>query len=184
MTRFNFNRIALLQLLTLLLLLMPVLGGGLAVWYQHQQLQSSLADLEPRFARLLGLVNHRADLQALRNQANAALTRLAYPASQDNAKAGNDAQQAIRTAFASSQLEVISIQVLPAKDEGPFNRIAINLRVEGDLAAMQAALEKLSGQTPAVLVEGVTLQTIGAARPASIQRLGGQFSLSVFQVRS
>ena len=183
MIRYNFNRTLALQLLTLLILLLPLVGGGLAVWFKHQQLQAGLNDLQPRFARLMGIVNHRADLQALGSKVNAALTRLTYPASQDMTEAGNDAQQRIRSLFADSHLDIISIQVVPAKDEGPFNRITINLRVEGDLSSIYSALDKLVSMTPSVMLDSMSLQTIGAVRPASIQRLGGQFSLSVFRVR-
>ncbi len=184
MTRFRFSRIAGIQVLILLIMLVPLAAAGVFVWTMHQQYQAGLAELDPRYARLLGLVNHRADLQALGQKVDGAITQLTYPASQDVAKAGNDAQQRIRSLFADSHLDVISIQVLPAKEEGQFNRITITLRVEGNLTGMQTALDKLTGLTPAVLLDSMALQTIGAVRPASIQRLGGQFSFSVFRVRA
>lgn len=184
MSRFQFKRLVIIQAVIVLLGIAPVVGAGVVVWMKHQQYQSELADLSPRYARLLGLVNHRADLQKLGDQVNEALSRLTYPASQDIAKAGNDAQQRIRSLLTDSHLEVASIQVLPAKEEGQFNRVTISVRVEGDLVAVQSALDKLKAMTPAVLVDSMSLQTIGAARPASIQRLAGQFSLSIFRVKS
>ena len=184
MRRFTFNRTLTLRVVTLLFLLAPLAGMGVAVWVKHQQLQASLSDLEPRYARLLGLVNKRAELESLRTTVNAALTHLTYPATQDLANAGNDAQQRVRSLFADSHLDIISVQVLPAKEEGQFNHITINLRVEGNLTAMHAALDKLPTLTPTVLLDSMALQTIGAVRPASVQRLGGQFNFSVFRVRS
>jgi general secretion pathway protein M len=184
MKRPIFNRVAALQALTVLVLLLPLAGAGLYVWTLHHRLQTHLADLEPRFARLAGLLARHADLQAMGVQANAQLARLTYPASQDVTQAGNDAQQRIRSLFADSKLDIISIQVLPPKEEGKFDRISINLRVEGELSGVQDALMKLPGQSPVVLVDSLTLQTIGAVRPASIQRLGGQFNFSVLRVRS
>ncbi len=184
MTRLRFNRIVAWQVLIVSLVLTILAGAGIFVWLRHQQYQAGLAELEPRYARLLGLLKHQTDLQALGTQVSAAMVQRSYPASQDIAKAGNDAQQRIRSLFADSRLEVISIQVLPAKEEGQFNRITITLRVEGDLSAMQTALDKLTGLTPTVLVDSMTLQTIGAVRPASVQRLGGQFSFSVFRLRA
>lgn len=184
MTRLRFNRVVAWQVLIVLLALAPLAGAGIFVWLRHQQYQASLAELEPRYARLLGLVKHRADLQTLGTQVSTAMAQRSYSASQDIAKAGNDAQQRIRSLFADNHLEVISIQVLPAKDEDQFNRITINLRVEGDLSAMQTALDKLTSLTPTVLVDSMALQTIGAVRPASVQNLGGQFTFSVFRVRA
>lgn len=184
MNRFKLNRMRALQVLTLLLLLIPPVGLGIAAWLKHQQLQTNLTNLEPRYARLLGLANHRAELQALENTVNTALNRHTYPATQDTASAGNDAQQRVRSLFADNHLDIISIQVLPAKEEGAFNRIGITLRVEGNLAAIYAALDQLPTLTPAVLLDSMALQTIGAVRPASAQQLSGQFNFSVYRVRS
>ena len=185
MSRSLFNRIAWLQALTVVALLLPLAGAGLYVWIHHQRIENHLADLEPRYARLAGLLERQAELQTLGIKANEQLTRLSYPAAQDVTQAGNDAQQRIRSLFAESKLDIISIQVLPPpKEEAKFDRIPINLRVEGDLAGIQSALSSLSRQTPMVMVDSLSLQTIGAVRPASMQRLGGQFSLSVLRVRA
>ena len=184
MRRALLNRVAWLQALTVLVLALPLVGAGLYVWTLHQRVQTQLTDLEPRYARLAGLLERQADLKTLGVQANQQLERLAYPSSQDVTQAGNEAQQRIRSLFAESKLDIISIQVLPPKEEGKFDRIPINLRVEGDLAGIQDALVKLSSHSPLVLVDSVALQTIGAVKPASIQRLGGQFSFSVLRVRS
>lgn len=183
MKRFTLNRIHIFQALTLLALLLPPIGGAYIVWSKHQNVQRLIADLEPRYARLQGLIDRSSDLQTLESKASEQLMRLTYPKTQDVAKSGNDAQQRIRSMFAESRLEIISIQVLPPKEAGKFDRISINLRVEGDLSGMQTALARLTGQSPLVVLDSLALQTIGAVRPASIQRLGGQFTFSVFRVR-
>lgn len=185
MSRLLFNRIAWLQALTVLALLLPLVAGAAYVWIHHHNLQSHLADLEPRYARLAGLLEREAELKAMGVQANQQLARLAYPAVQDVTQAGNEAQQRIRSLFSDSKLDIISIQVLPPKKEdAKFDRITVNLRVEGDLAGLQNALSKLSAVTPAVIIDSLSVQTIGAVRPASIQRLGGQVNLSVLRVHS
>ncbi len=184
MNRSAFHRIAWLQALTILVLVVPVAGAGAYVWREHRLSQQRLADLEPRYARLAGLLGKKSELEAMGAQSKEQLARLAYPTTQDVTQAGNDAQQRIRTLFADSKLDIISIQVLlPVKEESKFDRIPINLRVEGDLAGLQNALALLSGQSPLVLVDSLSLQTIGAVRPASIQRLGGQFNFFVLRVR-
>ncbi len=185
MNRSIFRRIAWLQALTILALLLPLAGAGALVWREHRFSQQRLADLAPRYARLTGLLEQKAALDAMGIQAKEQLARLTYPATQDVTQAGNDAQQRIRTLFADSKLDIISIQVLPPlKEESKFDRIPISLRVEGDLTGMQNALSLLAAQSPLVLVDNLTLQTIGAVKPASIQRLGGQFNFFVLRVRS
>lgn len=185
MSRLFFNRIIWLQTLTAIILLLPVAGAVFYAWRTHELIQQQLADLTPRYARLAGLMERQSDLTALGVQASTELTRLTYPTTQDVTQAGNDAQQRIRTLFTDSKLDIVSIQVLPPKkDESKIDRIQITLRVEGNLMGIQNALLNLSNQTPHVVVDSMTLQTIGAVRPASIQRLGGQFNFSVLRVRS
>ena len=177
------NRVAWLQALIVLALLVPLAGGGLYAYSVHQRAQIRLAESEPRIARLAGLLERQSDMKTLTAQANAQLNRQAYPATQDITQAGNDAQQRIRSLFADSKLDIVSVQVLPPKEEGKFDRISIDLRVEGDLTGLQNALSLLSAQTPSVFMGGMVIQTIGAVRPASTQRLGGQFNFSVLRVR-
>jgi len=177
------SRIAWLQALTVLLLLLPLVAAAWFVITHHASVSKHLEGLEPRYARLLGLSERQTEFQTLEQQAADQLKRLAYPASQDATQAGNDAQQRIRALFADSKLDISSIQVLPSKEAGLFDRITIDLRVEGDLTGIQNALSLLSAQSPIVVIEDVTLQTIGAVKPASTQRLSGQFIFSVFRAR-
>ena len=173
-----------MQALLLLGLLAPLAGAGYWVWAKHQWAQTQLAQLEPRHARLLGLQNNKDKLAQVDTAAKALLSRQVYPASQDAAQAGNDAQQRIRTIFSDSKLDVASIQVLPAKEQKAFDRIPVALRVEGDLVGLQNALALLEAQTPTVWVETLSVQTIGAVKPKSAQKLGAQLSLFVLRERS
>lgn len=178
------KRILWLQAATILVLLIPIVIAGIYVKGHHQRVYGLLGDLEPRYARLTGLVNYKAELEALNVKADEQLKRLTYPSSQNLTQAGNDAQQRIRGIFVDSKLNVISIQVLPPrKEDSKFDQIPISLRVEGDLMGIQNALVKLANQTPIVLVESLSIQTIGAVKPASAQRLGGQFGLLVLRAR-
>ena len=186
------SRIVWLQVLTVLALLIPMIGGGIYAFSVHQSAQNRLSEIEPRVARLAGLLQRQGDMTALAKQANAKLSQRAYPVTQDISKAGNDAQQRIKTLFSESRLDIISIQVLPlnaasradTKEDASFDRISIDLRVEGELSGIQNALSLLSAQVPLVLMDSMSIQTIGAVRPASVQRLGGQFKFSVLRVRA
>ena len=140
MRRFGFDRVLLLQLMIVVLIVAPVGGAAYYGWMKYQQFQGLLADIEPRYARLLGLLARQNDLQSLGLRVNEHLAQLAFPASLDTAKAGNEAQQRIRSLFTESRLEIISSQVMPPKQETDFDRIQINLRAEGDITALRTAL--------------------------------------------
>jgi general secretion pathway protein M len=183
MRRIAINRVVFFQSLTVLLLLGLLGFAAYTVWVKHDRVQGILTDLEPRYARLQGLLDHQAEIQAMDAKAKETLLQMAFPATQDLAKTGNDAQQRIRSLFADSRLDIISIQILPGKVEGDFDRIVIHLRIEGAMSDIQAALGRLAEQSPAVLVDNMSLQSTGGVRPASVQRIAGQFVFSVFRVR-
>ncbi len=183
MSRFSLSRVTLLQIALVMVFFAPWLGVGLFVALQHKSIESQLADMEPRYARLLGLSSRKSELIAASLSAKNQLKRAAYSAEQTLSIAGNEAQQRIRALFADSRLNVISIQVLPVKAEDGFDRIPIELKVEGDLTGIQNALALLMAQQPQVFIDDVALQTIGAVRPASIQLLGGQFLFSVLRAQ-
>ena len=184
MRRITFNRVVLFQWLTMSVLVGLALFAAYTVWVKHNRVQGILVDLEPRYARLKGLLDHQADMVAMDAKAKEQLLQLVFPVTLDLAKTGNEAQQRIRSLFTDSRLDVVSIQILPGKIEGEFDRISISLRVEGNLADIQTALGRLADQSPAILIDGMMLQTIGAARPSSVQRTAGQFAFSVFRARS
>ena len=169
--------------IALIVLMLPLL---LASWYvlqKHRWAQDRMAELEPRYARLLGMETHREELEKTATQAKALLTQYAYPASQDVSQAGNDAQQRIRSTLTAAGLEIVSSQVLAPKTEKDFDRIPLSVRAEGQLLGLQTALVGLTSQAPVILVDGYNVQTSGAVRAETPQRLGVQFNLSVLRER-
>lgn len=169
--------------IAVLLVLLPLAALGVYLLEKHDWAQQRIAELEPRHARLAGLLASRDALTAAETAARERLAEFVYPPTQDLTQAGNDAQQRVRTIFTNAGLQVVSSQVLPAKDEKQFDRIPLSVRLEGELSALQRALAALSGQTPAVLIDGLNIQTISGLRPDREPRLGSQFSLSVLRLK-
>jgi general secretion pathway protein M len=177
-------KIATLQFLTALLVLLPLIAAGVYIWHKHQWANSLLADIEPRHARLQGLGSLKPELEVALKQTQTALAKHVYSASLDATKAGNDAQQRIRKVFAESQLTIDSVQVLAAKDVENFQRIGVVLRVEGSLPNVHEALLRLGDQSPTILLDSVLIQNLGPLKPSSPQRLMGNFSFSVLRAKT
>ncbi|MFE8643458.1 type II secretion system protein GspM [Sphingomonas sp. NCPPB 2930] len=175
------DRLALLAMGVLLLV--PVLLGASYLWSRHAAAQSALEQLEPRYARLLGIEASRPQMEAADAAARASLARFVYPSTQDGGQAGNSAQQKIRDIFTASKLDIASSQVLAGKTEGDFERVPVSVRAEGELLALQTALIDLASQSPAILVDRLTIQGSSYLRPDAT-RLTMQFSFSVLRARS
>ena len=157
-------------------------GVGIFTYQKHQWAQSRLDELEPRYARLKGLMASTAEIEQVKSQAQATIARYVYPAEQDASQVGNAAQQRVRDLFTAAGLQIVSSQVLPAKTDKGFDLIPLSVRAEGELMALQGGLVALDGQNPAILIKGVSVQTIGSVRSDVPQRLAVQFDLFVLRV--
>lgn len=185
MTSYKNREIAALTVLALLLMV-PVVAGGLYVLHLHQSAQSKLSDMEPRYARLLGLDEQRGEITAALAQAKDAQVRYVYPDTQDATMAGNAAQQRIREILSNSGLQISSSQVLLPKPVKGYERIPISVRAEGEWLAVQSALAVFSTQLPVILIDEFEVQVLGGLgnTPPKFQpKLAVNFVFSILRER-
>lgn len=174
--------IRLLQLLIVLCLVTPVAGAAYYVWLQHQRVQAQLDELAPRYARLQGLSGKKADFEAAAAALQQDMARWAHPsASEPGQNLGTEMQEKLRGALVAQKLDVVSLQLQPPKTENGFETFSLGIKVEGDMAALTAGLAELGKITPAVRMDVLAIQAIGAVRPASNPRLAAQLTLSVLR---
>lgn len=167
--------------ITLAALALPLAGVALYVYQKHQWAQDRLSELEPRYARLLGMEAGAESLRQASERAQALLAQYIYPQEQDANQAGNDAQQRVRSILTSAGLSIASSQVLAPKEEKGFERIPVSVRAEGEMLALQTALAGLAEQKPAILIDAMVVQGYGAP-VKGVQTLAVQFSFSVLRV--
>jgi general secretion pathway protein M len=151
---------------------------------KHQWTVERLQEINQRYARLAGLEASRVELYSAESAALSSLAAGIYPVGQDISQAGNDAQRRVRDVVTAAKLQVMSSQVLAPKNDPVFDRIPISVRLEGDLVALQGALLEIPKLSPHVLIDGLSVQTIGAVKGDVAQRLAIQLSLSVLRARS
>src|SRR5512133_2274694 len=163
--------------LILLALLLPLALVSAYLVGKYQWVEGAMAEVEPRYARLLGLESSQSELNQAITQSAALLSRSVYPATLDVSQAGNDAQQRLRNIATRAGLSIMSSQVLPPKAEKQFDRVPLTVRLEGELPALQAALVVLAGESPAINFESFSVQTIGAVKAEVAQRLNIQCNL-------
>ena len=174
---------ALGSMLILLVLALAIGAVSYITWDAKQRSEKQLADIVPRHARLLGLLVTQSQLDNAIEKVQALRAQWIYPATQDAAQAGNAAQQKVRDILASAGLQVLSSQVLPAKEDKGLDRIALTLRTEGDAVALLGALAALRSQTPVVVVSEMEVQS-QSTQPNMAPRLAVQLTLTVLRARS
>lgn len=111
--------------------------------------------IEPRVARLQGLLDHEAALAEQSALAQERLRDLVFPADEDPSSLAATLQADVRQIFVESGFSVSNSQVLPLRQGDDFDRIAVKLTVNGPLAALDAALIGVAAYTPRLVVESM-----------------------------
>ena len=162
------------------LLTVLLMGGISFVAARHHWATSLMEQIEPRYARLAGLRADGGRMESMGKELSGNLGRLAYGPEGDPAQAGNEALQRLRTALASHGLQVSSSQVLPAREDGNFLRIGLNLRVEGELALLRDFLRDMAAQDkPVIFSESVQL----SSQRSQKESVTAQLNLFVLKVK-
>jgi len=142
-----------------------------------------MAELEPRYARMEGILAAQSELEQAVRQVDVTLGVYLYPADKVLNQAGNEVQQQVRDALSAAGLRVGSSQVLPPKTENPdLDRIQLTIKAEGELLALQAAMVGLKSIKPAIFVDGLSVNVLGAPRAEAPQNLSVQLELSAWRV--
>ena len=180
------------RLAFLLLLAVPLavlMGLGVYAFQKYRWASQQLADLEPRYARMLGLQQQQAGIEQALAQQRAQLGQYAYPASTEGTQAGNAALQQVRGLLTSAGMLISSAQALPAREpaqgtlEG-FEIIPFVVRAEGNMDEVQKALAAIEGASPAVFIDRVNLQLNGFLRAGDMRLLQCEWQMSVLRRKS
>ena len=188
----NFNLRALrpeqiwLLLAALVLIVLAVAAATFTLGV-HARAAQALGEIEPRYARVSGLLQKQEQIGQASKALDASLTQYVYPQSGDASQIGNQVLQKVRDLAAARELRVTSSQAQPAKEDNDhpgLARIAVNLRIEGDWDALQGLLADLTRQTPAIYQNTVQLIAQGGGRLADAKApltVSGQLDLYVLQ---
>jgi general secretion pathway protein M len=169
---------------TLGTVLLLALAAGQYVVRKHMWGLQSLEQLEPRYARLLGLRDASAQLEEGLKEARATLPRLGYTADRDAAQVGNELQQLARRALQSAGLSVSSSQVLPTRGEAGFERIGVSLQADGALSGVQVALAALQAEAPRLTFDTVVLQSTGRLADDGTPVVSCRLTVTVLRLQS
>ncbi|EED31009.1 conserved hypothetical protein [gamma proteobacterium NOR5-3] len=122
--------------------------------------------IEPRVARLQGLIENEAQLTQQSQLAAARLREVAFPATEDPSALAARLQSDVRQILAEAGMSVSNSQVMPVRPGEEFDQVAVKLTVTGTLPGLDAALIGIAAYRPQLLVESLdTFPTRAAAGP-------------------
>lgn len=152
-------RYAVLVLATAALPLLLVLYLAVGLLGMRAEYQAGIDRLEPRVARLQGLLTREDELRGAASAVGSDVLDLVYPATDDHQAVSAMLQKNVREIFAAAGLVVSNSQILPVREaeegEEGFDRIAIKFTASGDLPALDIALADISAYLPLLLIESI-----------------------------
>jgi general secretion pathway protein M len=134
-------------------------------WFEYGR---EIERLEPRIARLAGLIASEGKLRESSGELESRIYSVVIPAGTPTASAAASLQKDVRELATAAGLSVNNSQVLPPRELETLQKLAVRLRLDGDLAALDRFLEELAGFEPLILVESITI-----APARSNRRRGG-----------
>ncbi|MCB1954254.1 MAG: hypothetical protein KDG55_01180 [Rhodocyclaceae bacterium] len=146
--------------------------------------RDELDHIEPRYARLAGMLHSEKALSNELDQLRERGRKLSIPADADADAAGAQLQQSLRRLAEESGNTVSVSQVLPRDTAKDALRLAVMLRVEGSLETLMRLLAAIERETPVVFVESLSISR-GRQRtgdPTSLQNLTTQINLAAHRL--
>lgn len=140
----------------------------LQFWFLRSGFVAEIESIQPRTARLLGIVESFDQLAVASNGVGGVLQDLAYPADRDSATTAAAMQQDIRELMVDAGLSISGSQILPVRRVTGFDRLSLDITAEGNIDELDDAFSGLEELRPLVFVESVSV------KPARVRRSRGR----------
>ena len=151
------RRLAVLLLVGALAALVAVVG--IPVWMMHRYYDANLADTNDKLDRYRRIAAMRPEvtreLEALRNKD----TRRFFLRSGAAALSGAEAREAVSTLVESAGARLISVQAPPAKDDGRYRLVTVNVQMTANIIALRSILHAIETNVPYLFVDTLSVRS-------------------------
>jgi general secretion pathway protein M len=147
--------------LGLLLLALVVAIAALVVpaWIFYKRYDRELADRRDKLARFTQIAATRADIARQLEAMRAKDARRFFLRSGASALSVAEAQEIIRGMVESAGGRLITMQALPAKDEGRYRQVSAQVQLAANIQALRRILHTIESNVPVLFVENLTVKT-------------------------
>lgn len=138
-------------------------------WMMRAAYAEEIESIQPRTARLLGIEQSAEDLASAGERADSILGEVAY-LSTDSAANAASMQQEIRELMTSAGMSIATSQILSAKQYDGYERLRLDITVEGNVDELDAALAELSLARPLVYIASARVKQYRGSGAISYRR--------------
>ena len=145
-------------LLALVVLVAVLVLAGPA-WYLYTRYDRELSERRDKVARYTQIASTRAEVARQLEAMRAKDARRFFLRSGASALSVAEAQEAIRSVVESSGGRLITMQQLPAKEEGRYRQVSAQVQLAANIQALRRILHTIEGNVPLLFVENLTVKT-------------------------
>lgn len=169
----------LVLLVFVLAVLLPLLGSGLAYHEEKNDLLFRLQRQQKIAARKDSVAQ---SLESIKLQ----FAEQGYFSNRDTeALASAELQNIVKTAVTDAGGQLTSTQGLPGKIDNGFNRVAVRVRMTGNIETLRSILHSIAGAVPVLIVDQLDITPVRGARNRTSNKIEPNAQLNVsFQVVS
>lgn len=142
----------------------------LQFWMMRADYVAEIDDIAPRTARLLGIEQSAGALATAGARANSVLGEVAYLNEADSATNAAMMQQEIRDLMTSAGMSVATSQIMPTQQYDGYERLRLDITVEGNINQLDEALRALEDARPLVFIESAKVKQFRGAGSSSYRR--------------
>lgn len=169
----------LVLLVFVLAVLLPLLGSGLAYHEEKNDLLFRLQRQQKIAARKDSVAQ---SLESIKLQ----FAEQGYFSNRDTeALASAELQNIVKTAVTDAGGQLTSTQGLPGKIDNGFNRVAVRVRMTGNIETLRTVLHSIADAVPVLIVDQLDITPVRGARNRTSNKIEPNAQLNVsFQVVS
>lgn len=138
---------------TLGLVALVVLGAVVHFWSMRQQFAGEIGGIQPRTARLVGILEYADELEAASAIGRNVVRDVAYPPGPDSATVAATMQQDVRELMTDAGMSVTGSQVLTTRRAEGYDQLTLDITAEGNINALDEALAELEMMRPLIFIE-------------------------------
>lgn len=136
-----------------------IAGIVVPTYLAHRHYDTAIAGLSDRIERYHRINATRPEVARNLEAVRAKDSRKFFLRAGGTALSAAEAQEAMRTLVEGAGGRLITTQVLPAKDEGAYKQITVNVQLTSNIVALRRILNTIESGTPMLFVDNLLVRS-------------------------
>ena len=144
--------------LLFLVTVLAVLAVAIPNWLANRHYDQAIEDYTERLIRYRRFAEQAPLIEKEIQKVEAINPKKFYIKTNNPALAASEIQESLKQLFESRKGKLVSIQILPSKDEGKYRRVSISIQANVSTLALQQILHGIESQEPHLFIDTMSVR--------------------------